>query len=107
MEPWVRALRGACGGTWFRDAKSGAPALVRALCEEPETQPVALQVLAHRHDPPATREAALLHADALDEALAEQAWRRRRTARMTMDDAKSTEGTETARGVPPDGGGNM
>ena len=54
MEPWVRALRAACGPTWLRDAMSGAPALVRALCGEPQTQPLALEVLAHRHDPPTT-----------------------------------------------------
>ena len=101
MEPWVRALRAACGPTWFRDAMSGAPAPVRALCKEPEMQPLALQVPAHRYDPPTTPEAALRHADVIDEALAEQAWRRRRTARMTMDDAKPREGKETARGVPP------
>ena len=70
---------------------SGAPELLRALCERPQTQRIALDLLADRHEPPETVEAVLAHAGALDAALEEQAWRRRRTKRMTMDDASGAD----------------
>ena len=89
MDRWLRALSSACGKTWTRGAMSGAPALLRALCEKPETKALAIELLADRHDPPKTSEAVLRHADTLDEALAEQAWKGRRIAKMTMDNAEA------------------
>ena len=56
MEAWVRALRGACGGTWMRDAHSGAPALLRGLCENAQTQALAVAMVADRREAPATPE---------------------------------------------------
>lgn len=87
MEAWVRTLRRACTSFWRREAMNGVPVLLRALCERPETQRMAIELLADRHDPPATVEAVLADADELDVALEEWAWRRRRTAAMTNDDA--------------------
>ena len=86
MDAWVRALRPACGEVCGRDAMSGAPALLRALCETPETQDLAVELVAVRDDAPATSEAVLRHAEVLEEGLAEQAWRRRRDAKITMDE---------------------
>ena len=87
MEAWVRALRAACGGTWMHDTHSGAPALLRGLCENSRTQALAVAMLADRREAPATPEAVMRHADWLDERVAEEAWRRRRVARMTMDES--------------------
>ena len=95
MEAWMRALRRACMRRWPGDTMSGTPGLLRALCERPETHGLAIELLADGRDPPATVEAVLANADALDVALEEQAWRRRRTARMTMDDP--TDAGESAR----------
>ena len=95
MDVWVRALRGACGAGWAHREMPGAPALLRALCERPETEPLALALLTDQHHPPATTEAVLLHADRLEEILAEEAWRRRRSAKMTMDDPQDAGGNET------------
>ena len=86
IDAWIRALKPACGEIWDRDTMSGAPALLRALCERPKMLALAIELLAERDDPPTTSEAVLHHADALDEALAEQALRRRRGAKMTMDE---------------------
>ena len=85
---WTDALRAACAKIWFEDAASGAPAFLRALCEEPELQALLDEVLPGRSEDLPARERALRHADAIDERLAERAWRRRRIARMTIDDAK-------------------
>ena len=93
-EAWMRALRQVCTRGWWGEAMSGEPELLRALCERPETQRIAFDLLADRHEPPATVEAVLAHADAFDAALEEQAWTRRRTARMTADDP--TDGGESA-----------
>ena len=95
MEAWMRALRRACMRFWSREAMSGAPGLLRALCERPETHGLAIELLPDRREPPATVDAVLAHADVLDIALEEQAWRRRRIARMTMDDA--TDAGECSR----------
>ena len=91
----MRALRQACTRRWWGEAMSGEPGLLRALCERPETHRIALDLLAERHEPPVTAEAVLAHADAFDAALEEQAWQRRRTARMTVDYA--TDAGESAR----------
>ena len=90
-EAWMRALRQACTRGWWGEAMSGEPELLRALCERPETQRIALELLADLHEPPATVEAVLAHADALDVALEEQAWRRRRAAKMTVDESTGTD----------------
>ena len=84
---WTDTLQRVCDPPWFRDVMSGAPALLRALCEEPEIQDLLAELLPGRPDEVPVREHALRHADVIDETLAEQAWRRRRVARMTTDDA--------------------
>ena len=95
MDAWVRALRPACTAWLSDDVMNGAPGLLRALCEAPETQALAIELLAAQHEPPTTREAVLEHADWIDEKLAEARWRRRRVAKMTADDAHP--GEQTAR----------
>ena len=86
MDSWVRALRPALGGEPGWDAQGGAPALLRALCENPRSQALAIDLLAERWEPPSTREAVLREADRIEEAILENQWRHRRRARMTMDE---------------------
>ena len=94
MEAWVRALRAACAQGWPHDVTSGAPALLRALVERAHTRPLAMALADMGDDPRTTPEAVLRLADELDGRLEEQAWRRRRGARMTMDRAATGEGGE-------------
>ena len=82
---WVRALGLACTKVWSREAMSGAPALLRALIEREETERLAIELLGDARDPPTTPEAVLRHAGHMEETLAEEVWRRRWVARMTMD----------------------
>ena len=89
LASWVRALGPACTKARFDEAMSGAPALLRALLEHEETESVAISLLADAHDPPTTPEAVLRHAGHIKETLAEAAWRRRRIAKMTMDDTRA------------------
>ena len=86
VDAWVEALREACG-TWLgRDGARGASRLLRALCDTPDTQPLAVELLADLHDRPMSVEGVQRHAALLDEVHAKEAWRRRRTARMASDD---------------------
>ena len=89
MDAWVRVLRTACGGTWMQDVHCGAPTLLRGLCENPQTQALAVTMVADRGERPTTPEGVMRHADWLEERVAEEAWTRRRVARMTMDDSHS------------------
>ena len=82
---WVRALRRAYGWRTGRDAWGGAPALLRALCAQPRTQALAVELLADQAEPPTSPEAVLRAAAWLEKAWLQQEWRRRRRARMTMD----------------------
>ena len=91
MDAWVRALGPACRPFWTKDVTNGAPGLLRALCETPDTEVFAIQLLAGQREEATTRKAVLDRADALDVALERQAWWRRRTARMTMDDARTAD----------------
>ena len=97
MEAWMRALRTACGGTWMQDVHCGVPALLRGLCENPRTRALAVAMVADHREAPTTPEAVMRHADWLDERLTEQAWTRRRVAKMTMDDSH-TEAENRADG---------
>ena len=98
LDRWVQAL-GLTRRTWRSGGvMNGEPGLLRALCEAPETEAIAIALVAGQREGPTTREAVLEHAARLDEKIAEEAWRRRRVARMTMDDA----GPKEER--PPDGG---
>ena len=82
---WVKALRGACG-TWLGyDAASGTPTLLRALCKSADTLPLAIELLGEIRDRPSTVEEVVRHCDFLDQTIAEEAWRRRRTAHMTAE----------------------
>ena len=94
MEAWVRALRAACARGWPREAASGAPALLRALLESAHAGSLATTLVVEDGHPPATPEAVLGYADRLDKEFEEQAWRRRRIARMTMDGPARSEGGE-------------
>ena len=49
--------RPARRATWARDAMSDAPAVLRALCESPETQAMGVGLSVERPDPPTTPEA--------------------------------------------------
>ena len=89
MNTWVRAMRPACGVLFRHGAMNGAPTLLRALCESAETQALAFELLANRHDPPTSTEGVLRHAEAIEESLEREAWRRRRIARMTSDDVRA------------------
>ena len=89
VDAWVRALRPGCGVRFGFRAVSGAPMLLRALCERPETQGLAIDLLAGLDKGAVTTEAVLEHADRIEERLAEDAWRRRRVAKMTADDARA------------------
>ena len=86
MDAWVRALGAACTAWRFDDGMNGAPALLRALCEAPETESIAIELLAGQHEPVTTREAVLKHASRIEQQLPASAWRRRSAARMTADD---------------------
>ena len=68
-------------------SRNGTPALLRALSEEEETLGRALQLLTARGGAPSTAQDVVRHAEAIEESLDEVAWRRRRLARMTEDDA--------------------
>ena len=85
MAAWVRALRPACGehSAWY--AHSGAPALLRALCEHPRTGALAVELLACRREPPTTTDAVLREADLVEKAVVRREWLQRRDARMTVD----------------------
>ena len=85
MDRWGRALRPACGGRSGWNVQNGAPALLRALCEKPRTQVLAVELLADRREPPTTPQGVLREADRLEEAVIENQWMHRRSARMTMD----------------------
>ena len=95
LAAWVRALGPACTKTWSHEAMSGAPALLRALIEREENDRVAISLLADARDPPTTPEAVSRHAGRIEETLAEEAWRRRRIAKMTMDDIRAGEQNHT------------
>ena len=58
---------------------------VGARCRR-ECEPIAIAFVGRQYEPKTGREAVLAHADWLDEQIAEQEWRRRRVARMTVDD---------------------
>ena len=88
LDEWVDALGAACMPSWSGRAMNGAPALLRALVEEPETEPLALQLLARLREPATTREAVLEHASRVDEEVRVSEWRRRRVARRTADDVE-------------------
>ena len=101
VDAWVRALGPGCSGFSPEDVLSGAPALLRALCEAPETETIAIGLAARPHEPPPTREAVLAHADWLDERVAVQEWTRRRVARMTVDDAQPAGAGEAQSSSSP------
>ena len=85
---------------WIHERlEAGKPidAWVRALCETAQTHTLAIELLAEKLEPPTTLQAVLRHADTLDEVLAQQAWRHRRVAKMTM--AAQTEAARTVRAV--------
>ena len=105
MDAWVRALGPACKAWWSDDVMNGAPVLLRALVEAPETESIAIQLLAGQHEPVTTREAVLKHASRLEEQLAASAWRRRRVARMTVDDVGpgGADSTRVQEAQPGDG----
>ena len=98
LDRWIGALGAACSAFWSWDVAKGVPGLLRALCETPETEGLAIKLASGRREAPTTREAVLEHADALETAMKKQAWRRRRIARMTMDEVGG------ANERPPDGG---
>ena len=85
MAVWVRALRPACGDYSAWHAHSGAPALLRALCEQPRTGALAVELLAGRREPPTTTDAVLREADLVEKAVVRREWLQRRDARMTVD----------------------
>ena len=85
MAVWVRALRPACGDYSAWHAHSGAPALLRALCEQPRTGALAVELLAGRREPPTTTDAVLREADLVEKAVVRRAWLQRRDVRMTVD----------------------
>ena len=91
VEAWIALLRGAFGGAWGLDPMPGAPALLRALCETPETEQVANALLSERAEPPTSVEAVIEVAHELEERLEEKAWRRRRRAKMTADEPSPIE----------------
>ena len=83
---WAGALKRAME-PWLPDGPmSGAPALLRALAGNAQTLDFALALLetAHGRGPKTAQDIAEI-ADALDERLAEDAWRRRRESAMTDD----------------------
>ena len=88
VDAWVRALKHGFRGFPRGGVSSGAPAFLRALCEAPETELVAIAFVGRQYEPKTGLEAVLAHADWLDERVAEQEWRRRRVARMTVDDVQ-------------------
>ena len=88
MDAWVRALGAACTAWRFDRVMNGSPALLRALCEAPETESLAIEVLAGQRGSVTTRAAVLKYADRIEEQLAASARRRRRAARMTADDVE-------------------
>ena len=93
LEPWVHALRPACSRRRVLDRRgmNGAPALLRALLEREGTRGIACELAAERDAEAVTPESVLRHAKALEVKLAEDAWWRRRTARMTMDHPEPAE----------------
>ena len=88
IETWIGLLRDAVGGAWGFHPMPGAPALLRALCARPETEQVAKALLSERAEPAESVEAVLEVARSLEERLAEAAWTRRRSAKMTADTSK-------------------
>ena len=88
MGAWVRALAPACKAWSSHDVMNGAPALLHALVDLPETASIAIQLLSGQHEPVTTREAVLKHASRIEEQLPASAWTRQRDARMTGDDVK-------------------
>ena len=91
VDAWVRAINPRYRSFPRDRVLSGAPAFLRALCEAPETEPIAIGFAGRLHEPKTGREAVLAHADWLDRQIAEQEWRRRRVARMTVDDVQPAE----------------
>ena len=91
LDAWVRALGPACKRWWSDEVMNGAPGLLRALVEVPETESIAIELLAGPPEPVTTCEAALKHVSRIEEQLAASAWRRRRAARMTADDVDPGE----------------
>ena len=96
LDAWVRALGPACKRWWSDEVMNDTPGLLRALVEAPETESLAIQLLAGQREPVTTREAVLKHASRIEEQLAESQWRRRRVARMTADDVEPV-GAERSR----------
>ena len=82
LDGWTKTLREAMPA-WH--PMNGAPGLLRALCATVKTQHVAIALLGARTDAPASVEAVLEQAEQMEESLAEDAWRRRRRAKMTAD----------------------
>ena len=91
VKAWVELLRDAFGGAWGLNPMPGTPALLRGLCETPETEHIAKALLSDRAEPAQTAEAVLEVARKLEERLAEKAWMRRRTAKMTADEPPPIE----------------
>ena len=104
VDAWVRALKHGFRGFPRAGVSSGAPAFLRALCEAPETEAIAIEFPGRLHEPKTGREAVLAHADWLDRQIAEQDWRLRRVARMTVDDVQPAQ-AERARSSASVAGG--
>lgn len=82
VDGWTKTLRQAMPA-WH--PMNGAPALLKALCATEKTQHIAIAMLGARKDAPTTVEAVLEQAEQMEGYLAEDAWRRRRRAKMTAD----------------------
>ena len=89
MEAWTDALGSACASDWRHRPLDGAPALLRALCDAPETTPFAIALVSGRDNAPTTREGMLRLAETMEVEIAERAWWRRRDAAMTSDDIRA------------------
>ena len=89
MEAWTDALGSACASDWRHRPLDGAPALLRALCDAPETTPFAIALVNGRDNAPTTREGVLGLAESMEVEIAERAWWRRRDAAMTSDDIRA------------------
>ena len=95
MDAWVRALGAACKPWWSDEVMNGAPGLLRALVEAPETESIAIQLLAGQREPVTTCEEVVKHANRIEEQVAASEWRRRRVARMTADDVEPSGADRT------------
>jgi len=89
IDAWIDTLEARYDGRRPGDVTGGEPALLRALCERPETERLAIALLSGHYQRPAAVDAVLAHAAALEAMHDEDAWERRRRARMTVDDART------------------